>query len=139
MIQDNQFAALGLVLIAETARVYHLIGAELDDVPNVLESTFTSHQHTSTAMIVGTHEDTGEAVDRPDSSVVSAAATDRSSERAEVLENNRKNHEQSQSMLSTFIGPNAKSSCIPDASSNPRQTRKRKKGNAIDVLFQALD
>ena len=64
IINDNQFSALGLTLVAELARIQRIIGLEngkVEELGNAnVSNASDSHKH-----LTGAHEDLGQAVVKP--------------------------------------------------------------------------
>lgn len=148
VIQNNQFAALGLVLFAELARIHCLIGEKVDDPQDTARSTVVDLQEASIAPAVRLHEDVGEAVERSNDTnipqelstkFVESSRGDTTFSSSTMPESNETSLFPVQTMHPMAAGSSEANTDEPEALRKRHKHRKRKGANAIDDLFRGLD
>ncbi|KAL8829707.1 MAG: hypothetical protein Q9191_001860 [Dirinaria sp. TL-2023a] len=147
VIQDNQFAALGLVLFAELAKISRLVGAKIDNHQDAGEPTIDP-QKALQAPVLRLFEDFGEAVERKNSTETLTHLLRGSVERSDLgrglhstptPENTEKHPFCVQPTRSVAMQSGKTSVNAHDTPPKRPKKRKRKGTNAIDDLFQALE
>ena len=148
VIQDNQFAALGLVLFAELARIHCLIGDKPTDPQDTAQSTDVDLHAASTASAVRLDEDVGEAVERTTDTNIPPESSARSNERShrDTTFSSSAMPESSETSLFPVQQVHSMATESSEANTDEQEAlrkrhkhRKRKGANAIDDLLRGLD
>lgn len=147
-MRDNQFSALGLVLVAELARVWKCLGGEerVDRVPR--ESAAVGVEDVAMDVEERSKDDVGEAVERVPEPKTSSA--DVSAELAVSMEDMGASlkTEVVESLVPGSSEPAAKSTFTRSKLKDPPRTTKaqkrksgkvKKRSSVIDDLFRGLD
>ena len=142
VVRDSQFSALGLVLVAELARVWKCIGGEerVSQMPR--ESAAVGVEDGAMDVEERAGDDVGEVVERVPEPEVSSADVSAGNMGATLKT------EGVESLVSGSSGPAAKSTITRSKSKSPPRTMKaqkrksgkvKKRSSVIDDLFRGLD